>query len=101
MNALFYTDFTFSLLLEEHNILFILGMLVLFLSIVLHAVKSFSVQAVLLFLLYAIEEKIAIWILWSVKEAVDISYYRHSEKTLKRARYITKGGNTGTHPFLF
>lgn len=116
MNSFFPADFSYTSLLHEHNIILILGILVLFISVLLSAVKSFSIQLGLLLLFFAIEETFSspvyvvlailqvafgLWILWKVKEAVDITFYRHSEKTLKRSRDITKGGNAGTHSFLF
>lgn len=116
MNALFPIDFSFTLLLHEHNLILIFGIVVLFITVLLRAVKTFSIQLVLLLLFFSIEETFssplyivlmilqaafALWILWKVKEAVDITYYRQSEKTLKRTRDITKSGNAGIHPFLF
>lgn len=116
MNTFFPVDFSYTSLLHEHNLILILGILVLFSSVLLKAVKTFSIQLVLLLLFFAIAETYSspvytvlvilqvafgLWILWKVKEAVDITFYRHSEKTLKRSRDITKGGNAGVHSFLF
>lgn len=116
MTSWFPVDYSFNALFHQHNLILILGILVLFISVLLQVIKTFSIQLVLLLLIFAIEETFSspvyvaltilqvvfgLWILWKVKEAVDITFYRHLEKTLKRSRDITKGGNAGVHPFLF
>lgn len=121
MNALLLTsplsfDFVFTSLLQEHNLIFIIGILILFLSGILWAVKTFSIQLILLFLFFASEENfsnplyillvalqiaLGLWVLWGLKKAADTTFYRQSEKTLKRPRDITKAGNSGVGPFLY
>ena len=109
-------DFDFTALLHEHGSILIMGILVLFLSGILLAVRTFAIQLILLFLFFASEETfsnplyillvvlqiaLGLWVLWGVKKAVDTTFYRQSEKTLKRPRDITKAGNSGIGPFLY
>lgn len=61
MNALLLTsplsfDFVFTSLLQEHSLIFIIGILILFRSGILRAVKTFLFQLILLFLFFASEE---------------------------------------------
>lgn len=109
-------DFSYTQLLHEHNLLLISGIVVLFISIVLRSMKTAAAELVLLLLLFAstevfsnplyvllavLQTVLALWVLWKVKNEIDITYYRQCEKTLKRPRDITSGGNAGTHRLLF
>lgn len=111
-----FLDFSFTQLLYEHNLLLIAGIVVLFISILLRSFKIAAVQLFLLLLLFAsievfsnplyvllafLQAALALWVLWKVKNEVDITYYRQCEKTLKRPRDITLGGNAGTHRLLY
>ncbi|MDQ0427215.1 putative membrane protein YqjE [Planomicrobium stackebrandtii] len=115
LTSMFLVDFKFSSLVHNHNLILIVGIVVLFISVLLRSVKTLSLQSILLFLLFASQEvfsnplyillivlqlALGFWVMWKVKEAIDETYYRHSEKTLKRTRDITRGGNPGTHHFL-
>lgn len=116
MTSLLPLDFNFTAVLNEHSFIFILGIIVLFLAVVLRAFKTFLIQSVLLLSLFAVEEILsspiyilllvvqavfAVWVFWKVKEAADITYFRQSEKTLKRSRDLTKGGSAGIYPILY
>ena len=109
-------DFAFTSLLHEHNLIFIIGILILFLSVILRAFKTLVIQSLLFFLFFASEETfsnpfyillvvlqiaLALWVLWGLKKAADTTFYRQSEKTLKRPRDITRAGNSGVGPFLY
>lgn len=112
----FSTDFSFNALLQEHSAFLIIGILILFVSVVLRAGKIVIAQAVLLSLFFVITESFSnplyfalvivqvlfgIWMIWKLKIAIDTSFYRHSEKTHLRPTDITKGGNAGTGPILY
>lgn len=112
----FSTDFTFSSLMQEHQAILIIGLLILFVSVVLRAGRFVIAQAVLLALFFVITETLSnplylvlvilqvlfgIWMIWKVKAAVGTSFYRHSEKTHLRPHDITKGGNAGTGHLLY
>lgn len=116
MNALPFIDFSFTNLIHEHNLVLIFGIMALFVAVLLRAFKTAAVELLLLLLLFAsvelfsnplysslaaIQLALAIWVLWKVKKEIDITYFRQCEKTLKRPRDITSGGNAGTHRFLF
>lgn len=109
-------DFSFDSLLQEHNAVLIIGLLILFVSVLLRAGRIVIAQAVLLYLFFVISETFSnplylvlvilqvlfgIWMIWKVKAAVDTSFYRHSEKTHLRPRDITKGGNAGAGSLLY
>lgn len=109
-------DFSFTTLLHEHSTFLIIGILVLFASIVMGAVRLASIQVILLSLFFVIVETFSnptylvlvvlqvgfgLWMIWKLKAAIDTSYYRHSEKTHKRPRDITRGGNAGTGHLLY
>lgn len=115
LTSMFSVDFHFTSLLHNHNLILIVGIVVLFISVLLRSVKTFSLQATLLFLLFVSQEvfsnplyillivlqlALGFWVLWKVKEAIDETFYRQSEKTLKRTRKLTRGGNSGAHHFL-
>lgn len=110
------TDFGFTNLIHAHNTVLILGIVVLFIAVLLRAFRTAIGELLLLALLFAstevfnnplyialmaIQLAIVMWVLWKVKGEVDITYFRRREKTLKRSRNITRGGNAGTHHFLF
>lgn len=112
----FSTDFSFNSLLQEHSAFFIIGILILFSSVLLRAGRVVIAQTLLLSLFFVIIETFSnplylllvvlqvlfgIWMIWKVKAAVDISFYRHSEKTHLRPSDITKGGNAGTGSLLY
>ncbi|WP_223632584.1 hypothetical protein [Planococcus sp. 4-30] len=112
----FSTDFSFNALLHEHSAFLIIGILILFFSVLLRAGRVVVIEAVLLSLFFVIAETFSnplylalvvlqllfgIWMIWKVKIAVDTSFYRHSEKTHLRPTDITKGGNAGTGPILY
>ncbi|WP_394121720.1 hypothetical protein [Planococcus donghaensis] len=112
----FSTDFSFNALLHEHSAFLIIGILILFVSVLLRAGRIVIAQAVLLSLFFVITESFSnplylalvaiqvlfgIWMIWKVKIAVDTSFYRHSEKTRLRPTDITKGGNAGTGTLLY
>ena len=114
--SLSFIDFEFTNLLHEHNLILILGIIALFISVLLRSFKTTIIELVLLLLLFVSEEAfsnplyiglvvlqvaLSLWVIWKVKEAADITYYRQAEKTLKRPRDITRGGSAGTHHFLF
>lgn len=113
--SLSFIDFEFTNLLHNHNLILILGLIALFIAVILRAFKTIAIEGSLLLLLFASEEVfsnpmyavlaalqvlLSLWVFWKMKEAIDITYFRHSEKTLKRPRDITKGGSAGTHHFL-
>lgn len=113
--SLSFIDFEFTNLLHNHNLILILGLIALFIAVILRAFKTIAIEGTLLLLLFASEEVfsnplyailaalqvlLSLWVFWKMKEAIDITYFRHSEKTLKRPRDITKGGSAGTHHFL-
>ncbi|MBT2569554.1 hypothetical protein [Planococcus sp. ISL-110] len=110
------TDFSFNSLLQEHSAFLIIGILILFVSVLLRAGKVIVAQTVLLSLFFVITETFSnplylalvivqilfgIWMIWKVKAAIDTSFYRHSEKTHLRPIDITKGGNAGTGSLLY
>ena len=110
------TDFTFNSILHEHQAVLIIGILILFSSVLLRAGRVFFAQAVLLSSFYVISESFSnplylvlvilqvlfgIWMIWKVKAAIDTSFYRHSEKTHLRPQDIIKGGNAGTGSLLY
>lgn len=114
-NLLSFIDFEFTNLLHDHNLILILGLIALFISVILRAFKTAFVEVMLMLGLFASEEvfynplymilaavqvTLSLWVIWKVKKAIDTTYYRHSEKTLKRPRDITRGGSAGTHHFL-
>lgn len=110
------TDFSFNSLLHEHSTVLIIGILILFVSVVLRAGRIVIAQAVLLSIFFVIAESFSnplylalvilqvlfgIWMVWKVKAAIDTSFYRHSEKTHLRPQNIIKGGNAGTGSLLY
>ncbi len=112
----FSTDFSFNTLLHDHIAIFIVGLLILFLSVVLRAIRISIIELSLLSLFFVITETflnplylalivlqvlLGVWMIWKVKIAVDITFYRQSEKTHKRPRDITNGGNAGTGHLLY
>ncbi|ANU10738.1 hypothetical protein A1A1_09816 [Planococcus antarcticus DSM 14505] len=109
-------DFTFDTLLHEHSAFLIIGILVLFASIVMGAARFVIIQTIALTLFFVTVETFSnptylvlvvlqvgfgVWMIWKVKTVIDTSYYRHSEKTHKRPRDITRGGNAGTGHVLY
>ncbi|HSP22956.1 MAG TPA: hypothetical protein VLQ20_11610 [Planococcus sp. (in: firmicutes)] len=109
-------DFEFTNLIHEHNLVLILGIVVLFIAVLLRALRTAIVEVLLLSLLFAstevfnnplyiallaIQLALVMWVLWKVKGEADITYIRRLEKTLKKSRNITRGGNAGDHHFLF
>lgn len=114
--SLLSTDFSFTTLLNDHIAIFIVGLLILFLSIVLRAFRISIIELLLLSLFFVVLETfsnplylvlvvlqvmLGVWMIWKIKIAIDTTFYRQSEKTLKRPRDITSGGNPGTGHLLY
>lgn len=118
MNTIFpfETDFTYSLLIQEHSFFFIIGIITFSISVILRTKKLFLSQLIIFLSIYAIEESLSnilYWVLitvqislgviiiYGLKKAVHRNYLLILEKTHKIPRDITKGGNLGSQTSFF
>lgn len=118
MNTIFpfETDFTYSLLIQEHSFFFIIGIITFSISVILRTKKLFLTQLIIFFSIYAIEESLSnilywvliivqvllgIIIIYALKKAVHQNYLLILKKTHKVPRDITKCGNLGSQSSFF